>query len=760
MEGTLTGPTRSVALLPVRYTDGRRLIFFFLALMILNVTWALSAARWAEGLGILPWAAMGGLLLATALAHTHWDGPFPWLHGLFTGVAWVGLLAGRLLPGDLPLHQRYYQLISRTSVWLERASSDVAVADNLVFVTQMAFLIWWLAFFAAWAIFRQGKAWSAVLPGGLVLLVNAYYAGESLTLFLILYMLFALLLLMRTNLSQQEQRWRHYRIRYDNHIGFDFLRDGLVFSLVVVILAWTLPIFTGSQKLNIDVNPIRESWQRVQDEWARLFSSLNYPAGSGVGTVGSTLTLGGPRSLGDAVVMDVTADAGRYWRAATYDTYTGRGWVNTDREAITLDAGVPLPVSDYRLRRPVSQTVTMYLPAGSSIFALPQPLSVDLPVQASFSRLDATDSGGQVAEVSRLFSQVQIREGDSYRVIASVTEADRESLRQSETAYPEWVSQRYLQLPEGLPAEVAQLAAEITQGTATPYDRVAMLESYLRSHIRYNEKIAAPPPGRDGVAYLLFDTQEGYCDYYASALAVMARTLGIPARVATGYAQGAYEQELGAYRVRERDAHTWVEVFFTGYGWIEFEPTAAQPAIFRPQSEGSQRPIAPANGESSRPEPQPLEDFMDDLLEGQTLPVSLPVVQTRDVVRTGSTVVAALLILGIALWLLGRWSRQRLLSDPTVLERVVVQLTGWAARIGIIWQPYETPNEAAEKIVTALPTSDAPLHRITHLYVRQRWGPTPLATHEAMQAVDAWDQLKPIFRREWLSRHWPFRLFL
>ena len=758
MEGTLTSPTKSVAPLPVRLVSGRRLIFFFLALMILNVTWALGTAQWADGLNILPSVALGGLLLATALAYTHWDGPFPWLHGLFTGIAWVGLLVGRNLPGDLPLQLRYYQLGDRMADWLEHAVNDVPVADNLVFVLQLAFLIWWLAFFAAWAVFRQGKVWSAVLPGGLVLLVSVYYAAENLTIFLLLFILFALLLLMRTNLSQQERRWQHFRIRYDSAIGFDFLRDGLVFSIVLVTLAWSLPFVARSQNLNVDVSPIRDSWQRIQDEWSRLFSSLNYPAGSGVGKIGSTLTLGGPRTLGDAVVMDVVAEDGRYWRAAVYDTYTGRGWVNTDQEAIALEPNDPLPVNDYRLRRPVTQTVTMYQSAGSSIFALPQPLSVDLPVQISFSRLDLPDSSVQVAEVSRLLSQVQIREGDSYQVVASVTEVDTQSIRLAETEVPEWVSERYLKLPEDLPPDVAQLAANIVQGADTPFDKVSALEDYLRS-IRYNEKIAAPPPGRDGVAYFLFDIQEGYCDYYASALAVMARTLGIPARIATGYAQGDYERELGAYRVREHDAHTWVEVFFPDYGWIEFEPTAAQPSISRLRPEGSQPPAALTGEEHSQPALPPLEDITDGLPEDLLPSVSLPDVRPRDVLRIGTTILGVVVILLVALWLLGRWGRQRLLSDPTVVERVVAQLASWAARLGIAWLPHETPKEAAEKIVTAVPASDAPVHHITDLYVRQRWGPTSLSEREALKAVNEWDQLKPIFRREWLRRRWPFRLF-
>jgi transglutaminase-like putative cysteine protease len=79
------------------------------------------------------------------------------------------------------------------------------------------------------------------------------------------------------------------------------------------------------------------------------------------------------------------------------------------------------------------------------------------------------------------------------------------------------------------------------------------------------------------VDYVLFVTQQGFCDYYASALAVMARTLGIPSRIATGYAQGQFDADLNAYEVRQNNAHTWPEIYFPRYGWIQFEPTASQP---------------------------------------------------------------------------------------------------------------------------------------------------------------------------------------
>ena len=142
-----------------------------------------------------------------------------------------------------------------------------------------------------------------------------------------------------------------------------------------------------------------------------------------------------------------------------------------------------------------------------------------------------------------------------------------------------------------------KLAYEIVTeaGAVTPYHQARVIESYLRDNIKYNELIPRPPAGQDPVDWVLFDHQEGYCNYYASAMIVMLRSLGIPARMAAGFAQGTYDNEEGMYVVTEHDAHTWVEAYFPGYGWIEFEPTTAQEPIDRGDNELDGSAIVPPN---------------------------------------------------------------------------------------------------------------------------------------------------------------------
>src|SRR4029078_7077610 len=118
----------------------------------------------------------------------------------------------------------------------------------------------------------------------------------------------------------------------------------------------------------------------------------------------------------------------------------------------------------------------------------------------------------------------------------------------------------------------------------TTYDKARAIETYLREHITYNDSVQAVPAGLDGVDYFLFERPEGYCNYYASAMAVLARSIGIPARIASGYAVGSASDD-GFYHISEANAHFLPELYMGELGWVEFEPTASQPEISRPVPE-------------------------------------------------------------------------------------------------------------------------------------------------------------------------------
>jgi hypothetical protein len=474
--------------------------------------------------------------------------------------------------------------------------------------------------------------------------------------------------------------------------------------------------------------------------------------------------------------MDVWSGDGHYWRAAVYDRYTGSGWLNTDKGTTQFDADAPITSAPYDLRREEWQTFKIYRPIGDLLFAAPQPLRVDLPIKVTVN--DTTIVRGPrdprsvkdfihaPPEASFLHSQKALKAGQEYNVSSSVSRADVESLRKAGTGYSDWVKARYLQLPSTLPQRVRDLAHRLAAPFDNPYDQATAIEAYLRK-LEYDENIAAPPPDHDGVDYFLFDSRKGYCDYYASAMVVLARVVGIPARIASGYATGAYDDRADAYRVREADAHTWIEIFFPRYGWVEFEPTASRPLIVRPTPAPKVTTAAtPEEPESAGGPGKPKKPKADIDME---IGVGGAIVGGWSLAQfLGLSFAAFVILAGVVGWFM--WMRG--LRGLSVAGGAFERMSRLARFLGIAPRSGQTPHEYAMAIAAAVDESapilgrGAPVgagssvpqcrdevQRIADGYVRERFGAKKLSTSENELLNGAWRHLRRVMLREIIARH-------
>ncbi|MDQ2681886.1 MAG: transglutaminase-like domain-containing protein, partial [Chloroflexota bacterium] len=205
------------------------------------------------------------------------------------------------------------------------------------------------------------------------------------------------------------------------------------------------------------------------------------------------------------------------------------------------------------------------------------PVTVDLVVDSE-GALIALFSGRvpNYDDVESVFSSQDIEPGHAYSVDGQETRATSDDLANAGTDYPAWVEDRYLQIPSIVTNRTVELAQTIVSeaGAADPFSQALAIQNYLRANIVYEENSPPPPGDQDWVDYVLFDHPAGRCEQYATSMVVLTRSLGIPARIASGYRSQDEVNAAGDYVYRERQAHTWVEVFFPGYGWIPFEPTA------------------------------------------------------------------------------------------------------------------------------------------------------------------------------------------
>lgn len=746
-----------------------------LLLLLLTSATAIAAAEWADGLWLLPTIALVALVLGYFLAVSLFPNLlvilFSTIYGLFT----IWAIVGQLLPRTFTFRQRMYEISIRFAMWVEQAIGGGFSRDNLIFVLLLGIVFWLLAFNAVINLFRSHRLWLAMIPPGLALLLNAYYyyGPVRLEIFLIFYLFVAFTLAVRTNAVTRERGWRRQRVGFTPGIRFDLLRGGMIAIVIVLLIAWAIPAASASNQLASAWERSVSPWMRVQDTFNRLFGALRGGGSTAADYYGgATLSLGGPINLGNNTVMYVYAPRGYryYWRSKTFDTYESGRWITDSEARITSDFGILKMETEtgYAMRRNVQQRFEIVIPVTRLLYAAPQPLSfASLPLA-----YDAiyTAPGKEYASVMAIRATDVLTSGRSYGVTSSISVADASSLRAAGTTYPRWVSERYLQLPETITQRTTDLANILASPHDNPYDIARAIEGYLRENIAYNEQIDAPPRGVDPVDYFLFESREGYCNYYASAMVIMLRTQGIPARVAAGFSQGTRDPDLDAYRVIESNAHTWVEVYFPRYGWVEFEPTASESPIVRPDVRSSSsggmvpgRTMEPDGGlDDNTPdqEPPPLPDDRDDMYDMSDL--SQGGSRISPVVWWGLGGLLLLVVGGVGGLL---YIEQRGLWHLSRVSRSYARLNIYAPLVGLRMEKSETPYERGERIGQVLPDGRGPVDTIVQLYVEEKFAPPPPTSLHAdranSMAQEAWGEARRAFLREaalrFLRRLNPFR---
>jgi protein-glutamine gamma-glutamyltransferase len=286
-----------------------------------------------------------------------------------------------------------------------------------------------------------------------------------------------------------------------------------------------------------------------------------------------------------AVVMRIHIDGepgrgdGMHWRGMVLTNFDGRRWFTPAREQIaffpdadgTYRVNMPaLPAGDsYRL----NYTVLMEPLASDAIFVAPRIESlrgrfandVDRvgPIRRTgFLLVDPTESLSNPSH-----NDTKVR----YEATSNIPNVPPAQLRIASAVFPASLAAIYLQVPP-LDPRIKKLAADITAGAPTEYDKATKIEQYLKAHYTYTLDLRGPRTA-DPLAHFLFTSRAGNCEYFAAAMTVMLRDVGIPARYVGGFLSGEYNDVGGDWIVRASDAHVWVEVFFPGYGWITFDPT-------------------------------------------------------------------------------------------------------------------------------------------------------------------------------------------
>jgi protein-glutamine gamma-glutamyltransferase len=285
----------------------------------------------------------------------------------------------------------------------------------------------------------------------------------------------------------------------------------------------------------------------------------------------------------NSVVMHIQIDgdkAGLYdlhWRGVSLEYFDGHTWSNPSRPTSLPrrpDTSFALPDSDRGPRSYAAASLqreklvhykVLMEPIGTNVFFL-APWAFSL--RGDYRFVDG-DSGGAVYDYD--FQHPISR----YEATSDIATPSATELRSAGRNYPERIAEIYLRLPEsGVDPRIPQLASQITRSAKTDYDKAVVVENYLRTRLGYTLQLPQTEV-KDPIANFLFVRKQGHCEYFASSMAVMLRTLGIPSRVVNGFRSDEFNDITGSYVVRAKDAHSWVEAYFPGYGWQTFDPTPA-----------------------------------------------------------------------------------------------------------------------------------------------------------------------------------------
>ena len=689
---------------------------------------SLQHADWVDIDEHFWWIALGAVLAGTIIGNGRMRFRRTALVAGALGAVFVVLATTYAAPGSGAFRDKLIHLAQLVNNWITQVLAGEAASDPTVFVLFLGASVWGATFVGSFALARSGRIWDAVIFNGGCLVINVSVALTNLYPDLIVFTLAVLVLLVRIHIVNLQERWTKQNIVPSGEMDWRLLRGGLTWTTVLVIMSLVTPRVGAADVLNSAWSTFESPYHSVEAEWQRFFAGVSGPSRLRGVSFSDSIRLGQAPNLGDRVIMTVDAGGGHFWRAVTYDFYTGASWRNTETDKADK---ITVPSLD---RRTFEARFDIIVPHSNLLFAANEPLKADIPYQFQ--------TGQDKSYSTSLHALNRTQASGIYTVASLISIADKQSLRKAPTAYPDYIKQKYLQLPSTLPVRVKNLAHQLLDNIPSPYDKAETLETFLRSPpFSYSPQVKSTPPGRDPVDYFLFDLRADFCEYFASAMVVMLREVGVPARLVEGFTTGQFDSGSGQYIVREQDAHAWVEAYFPQYGWIEFEPTPSQPPFSRVDSNLATGSDTSGDGTSSGDD-SANPDAADRLNRGE---------QDLDTPDSGGEIGAVaivrqidprplLVLLAALLALLAvfvarfnwRFRKYGPIDSAWAKTRLLASYVGYPPH------PSETPYEYATTLGDAIPETREPMRTLSEARVLDRYSPTGVDVDTEEAAVTAW----------------------
>jgi transglutaminase-like putative cysteine protease len=762
---TLTGRSLGeiAASIPFRPAEGW-LSLLAAAAMVALVAGSYIDAGWTGGpasdSGFLPWVGFAGLGFGILGAKVGWGRWRTHLVGaLFAGLI-LPLVAGGVVDhaagwDPAGLAQRYAAIFEVCrNVWLDLAVLGRPYTYQIGhYYLVFGGMIWGAGQLAGFSIFGHRRPLDVVVVLGLVLLGNMALTTHNQLPLLIGFSAAALLLLIRTHVFEEEVTWARRKIGDPAAVGQLYLTGGATFVSAAVIGAFVLTITASSAPLQGAMQDFPRYLQSLYQLVQKIAPPGGDPIGLGVVTFGNDAVTTGQWLPSNRIAFRAQFPREERepfkWRVGTYQEYTNFGWKWGATHTESTAAGGPLLAGDTAGdlartdgRREIKVQVRHDAFIGSTVISPEMIVSVDRDTTAQvlgrdgwLATVESTDSS-RVYDVTALVPVFEAKAG-------GITEPE---LRLAGTDYPEEIKALYLQLPTGaigsaatklLTAIQAAVKAPSYADPSNPYDLARTMQNYLRdsSHFTYQSNVInqrnAQCSGLSTVECFAV-IQAGYCDYYASTMAVLLRSAGVPARVAYGFLPGRRGVD-GLEEVSAQLAHYWVEVYFPGTGWIEFDPTGG----------GVGAPQAIPSGSPPAVTPKPTGPAVT--ARPATFVPPTPGSGGGATTSSGGGVgpfIAIAIILLVGVGALGFAALRRTPSKPMHPDSAWGSIARLAARSGLAPRPSQTVYEYAGALGDAVPDARVELTTIARAKVEVAYGKRDLGNDRLRNVAIAYQRLR------------------
>ena len=499
-----------------------------------------AAARWARA----------GLLISAAVSAA-----------AFAVVLWVLFPPSTIEPGA-----GFAEAIGGYSTEMQLAWEQFRTVTSPAEVTSqflllIAIVIWVTAFLSDWAAFRLRSPGEALIPGIAVFIFGAFFAADQArveTTVLLLGTALAVVLFHRLGETSTAGAWLGAGAAERGQASM--LRVGMVILAATLVggvgIAQALPGYNEPPIDNFDP----KSWDDPEDPRVVVSPLVD---------IQSRLI-----NQPDVEVFTVNSDVADYWRLTSLDVFDGRTWRSRGSfgdAGGALDTDIPDGVEF----EPVTQTFNVsrlsriWLPAAyepAEILAAPE--EIDLEYES--------ESGTLIVSRDQSTS-----DGLSYTLLSAIPKRDLATVSAGSSDIPDSIADRYLGLPDDFSDRIRQQAVDIVEadGAETPYEKALALQNFFRDPALFSYSLDVSDGHRtDRIEDFLFEVRVGYCEQFAGSYAAMARSIGLPSRVAVGFTPGEWDESIEAFRVTGKHAHAWPEVWIDGSGWTRFEPTPGRGA--------------------------------------------------------------------------------------------------------------------------------------------------------------------------------------